>query len=616
MKGWMDKYNIPNLEGGGEIKPKELYYKYIKPNIDKLATNPIASTLIGGLPGFVASHFYRPDFDARKYKTKDEAYKAARDNGSKTFIWNGNRYNTDYKANPNKSLVEQKQEEIDTYGITNEYTRNRNLFENRLLKNLYPYSYNNPIKRVFNATILNKVDSDKNLIENSDISRRRDDEFGMLLGKPQQNNTFAISKYKPKGSTEDYYFKYKDDNAMIKRFPAEAAEEFFNNMRKNTELFRNDKLKPGEYAYNDSINSKRWEDIRDKFHDIPSNAEYNPIDKTVKATSYSDRENGVMLSYGNIDFKNNANRVIQGSNVGDFTIGKTDDYVSYYDKWDINPFGYGNDKSLYKLGTPLNIYDRKYFDNDNNKKKGKFQYADGGEVTPKKYAQQYVQSPKYKERLSSSGYENVEDEIKERLSKIINTKTYSQYGEPQPNKVLEFEKQGIPYTKGGSSYLPEDNAIITDYKQAEKLGIKPEYITAHEFGHSEVYAPNNPLTEIRESRLNEKDVNDIIQRLSPNSNPTYKKVPDEVKADLNALRYELYNKGIYDAGHEDIDEPTLQRLEDSYIKDRLLKNYKEEDIIWLMNNIAMNNERRLQKLNQFSNFTSPPPSNQWLDKYV
>ena len=242
--------------------------------------------------------------------------------------------------------------------------------------------------------------------------------------------------------------------------------------------------------------------------------------------------------------------------------------------------------------------------------------ANGRGVTPKEFALQYIQSPKYKERLQSSGYENVEDEILQRLENVNKTKTYTQYGAPSESETLNFEKNKIPYTPGGSSFLPLQDAVVLDLKQAEDLKIDPRFINAHEFGHAETNRPNAKTTSIydestgiRRSRLNEQDNLDIIKRLSGTSNPIYKKVPDEIKADVNALRYELYDKGIYNAGYDDVSPEQLKRLNNSYTKDRLLKNYSEEDLIWIMNNIAMNN--KLQKTNEFSNFTN----NNWLEKY-
>jgi len=215
-------------------------------------------------------------------------------------------------------------------------------------------------------------------------------------------------------------------------------------------------------------------------------------------------------------------------------------------------------------------------------------FADGGEVTPKQFTQRYIQSPKYKERLTSSGYD-VNPEINTRLNNVNTVKTFGQYGIPSRENRLNFESTGRPYTPGGSSYLPQSNAIVIDHKQAEKLGIPASSIESHEFGHAELGSRgggNIPMT----SRLNEYDSNQIINRLLPTANPIYKQAPDEIKSDLNSLRYELFNKGLYDAGMEDFNKEHLNQINDSYIRDRLGKNYSDEDLIWLMNNIAQNNQ--------------------------
>ena len=201
---------------------KEVFYQYVKPNIDKVLTNPKAV----GVPAY----FYKPDFDARKAKTQDEAYKMARSTGAKTFIWNGGHYNTDYKGNPKKTLVQQKQEELDTYGITNEQTQNKNLIAERLHNNIFPYGYENPVSRFVNAVVFNEKDR-RNKETKSLIKMTRDDLVGLTLGYPQKHNTLEISDYKPKGATSNYYYKLKEDQKPfhIKEYIGPTSEEL-NNM--------------------------------------------------------------------------------------------------------------------------------------------------------------------------------------------------------------------------------------------------------------------------------------------------------------------------------------------------------------------------------------------------
>lgn len=329
---------------------KEVYYQNVKPNIDKAMTNPFTAGLIGGVPGVIGSYFYKPDFDARKAKTQDEAYKMARSTGAKTFIWNGKHYNTDYKGNPKKTLVQQKQEELDTYGITNEQTQNKNLINKRLQNNLVPFSYDKPIERVFDAVVLNKKSEDRKKYDNSD--RTLDDEynnirmdlFNTLLGTPQKHNSLYISKYKPENAEEHYYYGVKNEEPLYNYLENKSATEIQNELN-------SDKEKLNKFGITPLI----------------------PIKDTEKFLNF---KRGLTPNINIVG--------TEGTALGDYTTGYTKQYKSYYDKWDINPFGDGNDKPLMELGKPLNIYDRKYFDENNAKK------SLGGDIMIKKKLKKVV----------------------------------------------------------------------------------------------------------------------------------------------------------------------------------------------------------------------------------
>lgn len=67
--------------------------------------------------------------------------------------------------------------------------------------------------------------------------------------------------------------------------------------------------------------------------------------------------------------------------------------------------------------------------------------------------------------------------------------------------------------------------------------------------------------------------------------------PSESYADLIKFRYQLYKNGIYDS--RKIGLPFRQKHLDQFRRinkspQRLLKNYSDEDIIWMMNNVASN----------------------------
>lgn len=334
IQGMKKHYNSFG-EGGSliqniEDKAKNVYYQNIKPAIDKTITNPIAATLIGGIPGLIASQFYKPDFDARSASTQDEAYNMARSTGAKTFIWNGDHYNTDYKGDPNKTLVQQKQEELDTYGITNEQTLNKNKFEQNFVNTVgFRGGAGAPISTAFNALFNiknNQRDLQDKYLDNNLFFKEHTDALGLTIGIPQKYDSYKISDFKPENAEEDYYLAYKNRDPITTTTGSNLDKD------KVRAKFRE--------------SHKSYETSKNEF------SEY-----IVKGMVQKDRDVSKLKKGNNLQKGD--------TSMGQFTIGVTDDYKSYYDKWDLNPFGgVGNSKNPIKVGNPLNIYDRKY-----NKKK-------------------------------------------------------------------------------------------------------------------------------------------------------------------------------------------------------------------------------------------------------
>lgn len=255
-----------------------------------------------------------------------EAYKNARSKGAKTFIYNGGYYNTNYSGKYHKLyedalksgevyqfekehpdlihplLYRAKNEELQTYGITNETTHDKNIIERRLHNNLHPQGYEDYIKRVFNTVILNKkedpaTDYYNNQIRLDDTMNQRYDLFDLSLGFPARNRTIGISKYKPKISKKQlkYYFNLRG-----------LADKF---------TYSNDPYHRPNYGVSLGQEEKR------------------PL--------------------------------------GHYTISHQPGYISYYDKWDINPTPipnvnfFPNTIELYDRGSEKYKYDpRLDFHND------------------------------------------------------------------------------------------------------------------------------------------------------------------------------------------------------------------------------------------------------------
>jgi hypothetical protein len=210
------------------------------------------------------------------------------------------------------------------------------------------------------------------------------------------------------------------------------------------------------------------------------------------------------------------------------------------------------------------------------------------------WTKEYVKSPKYKERITNAGYDDPDKQIGRRLQNLENV------------NILDTSNPR------GTVYKPSKNTIETGYPEdLEYYNIhknlyptKPELnsIIAHELGHSETNRQGSAT-----SLLNKRDREELKNRLRPGSDEDlevyingelkhdrskHNIIPEENKSDLNSFRYDLRN--MYDAGNEDFTEEYLKNSPDSFAKERLLKNYSPEDLIWLMNNVAQNKESNQQ----------------------
>ena len=215
----------------------------------------------------------------------NNAYTNARQAGEQEFMWNNIRYNTNYKGTSKEQLAET--------GITNAQLQYQNIIKKRLVENLNPYGYLSPMSRVYNAVILNEKANKAN-------DGKRQDAFNLYMGKPQTNNTFDISEYKPSNSKNENveYFKIKN----------------YNYQKRLLDVDVNTHIKTGQ----------------------------------------------------------NVLRYDAEAIMGTFTVSKGEDdkgkYMSYYDKWDLNPLKLRNpftgEQIPTDIGKPFEIYDRVYYTED------------------------------------------------------------------------------------------------------------------------------------------------------------------------------------------------------------------------------------------------------------
>ena len=222
--------------------------------------------------------------------------------------------------------------------------------------------------------------------------------------------------------------------------------------------------------------------------------------------------------------------------------------------------------------------------------RGRISYKDGGILkyqkgtpyTPKEFTEAYINSPNYLKRLEQSGYEIPVEEQNNRLGRVKEVTSYQQKASPNfLQKAVNISK-GIPYSTSGSTATPLNAkypSIVIDQKQAKRLGESVGKIGVHTMSHHETGLKNGEF-------LNEYDKKQLINR--SNSSCNCEVEPHENKADLNAIRYELFNKKV-DVLNGEITPKNLKLLDrKSLINKRMTKSYNQEDLLWLLNNIASN----------------------------
>ena len=222
-----------------------------------------------------------------------------------------------------------------------------------------------------------------------------------------------------------------------------------------------------------------------------------------------------------------------------------------------------------------------------------------GDGSVKAFMKNYIKSDTYKNRLKSSNYPNPEDTSYDR--QVATTLAQEHTYPTTPSSLWENIKNeyyGIPHSPPGAAYLPQshfwsnkqnttaENALpfgdIVLYKdQAKKMGTPLKDIAAHEYGHASLAGED----------LNEYDKNQILSRLNNNKRNAHDSKYDENYSDLNAARYDLYTKYNLEPTQnitiEDIKK--LKKESKNFTTKRLFDNYSEEDLLWMLNNIASNN---------------------------
>jgi hypothetical protein len=203
-------------------------------------------------------------------------------------------------------------------------------------------------------------------------------------------------------------------------------------------------------------------------------------------------------------------------------------------------------------------------------------YQEGGQndfMNVKNWYNSYIQSPLYKRNIENSGYSNVDDVINQRQANVNRAKY-----------VVDENKAGSYYTNRTNKvhHSPvNDNKIWSTYYTSD---LPEDEVLAHELGHAVLDSSDSILLGSNALHMNQYDYNQLESR---QKNKKISRGVNENYADQKALQYMGAKLGIYKPGYEEFTKEHLDKIPVD-LKDRALQNYSEEDLIWLMNNIAQN----------------------------
>lgn len=425
--GFLQQYPDKNVFlGGGESGTKrlrELIAAYGAAAIAaKAAELKGRSPLVNNVD--VVSEVLTADRYSGKEYTFDEAYKDARKKGQKTFFWNGRYYNTDYEGEhgrqykedvasgkaaawerkypefTNPELRKEKQEELDTYGITNEQTQNKTFISKRALNNLAFYE-DYDANQAIDALVLNH----NQRAGEEDYSPENSTHYNQLryyLGYPIEKNQeisdrkgfgapVKISKYLPSNTNggADYYYTFYRNPYGNKGIQNNAVINEYKRLKKigddylSSDFYSDAKKYGLDYATSKAdSNLAAWSNYFDKHAD--ELREHDKISEGFIPMNYVGKFQ--TRDYGNI------------SGLGNFANYGTPEYRSFYDLWDIG-LGQGKSTLHFGLGKPFEYYDRRYHNKDEWKLVpdpdidslyNNLEYENGGRIKGKRNGKFYV----------------------------------------------------------------------------------------------------------------------------------------------------------------------------------------------------------------------------------
>ena len=229
---------------------------------------------------------------------------------------------------------------------------------------------------------------------------------------------------------------------------------------------------------------------------------------------------------------------------------------------------------------------------------------------------EYVQSSNYRNLLNKAGLND--REIEDRINAVLNFNVNSDITFDETNPSMGSMYNTATTTSGGwnmpMTTFPGEGvdminynpSLMTNHPAYDNEGIAVggwPAVSAHEQGH--LLGPgglNRSTTKTLKGIA--KDNKRYLKSFAGGNKKTYRhaKDPDEMRANLLQLRYQMGNSGLYNSSEETpFTQEDLMKIADfdengTFIQykpefnNELLQTIPPEDVIWMMNNIAQNQE--------------------------
>jgi hypothetical protein len=208
------------------------------------------------------------------------------------------------------------------------------------------------------------------------------------------------------------------------------------------------------------------------------------------------------------------------------------------------------------------------------------------------WTNQYVNSPKYKERLTP--FYRYPDHIQRQRAGLVGSLTV----------------RDNPGT--ASRYYSNGNEVALSGLQAKAAGASTDEILAHEVAHAvngnnlvkgaQLSPQETDFILRRNKNISTQDIDRFSQQAKQSGKPiqdfltgaSHDVNPSENHSDINALRYLMNKRGLYDASKQDISpemlkaaskDPSINR---SFIWKRLRDSFDDKALIEIMNKVAAN----------------------------